>query len=88
MPAMFEGETKNPCPEYQVADFVGTVKTVNEKLKTAVFSLSEVDIGGFPGFNVPDDAIRERLHSSIGGPPVLFSVRNGEVVEVKAVTFP
>lgn len=36
-----------------------------------------------PVFDVPSDVIRERLRSSIGGSAVSFSVRNGEVVEVK-----
>lgn len=85
MQAMFEGETSDPCPKYRVADFDGIVKVVNEEHKTAVFSLGELDVvfGGIPVFDVPSDVIRERLRSSIGGPPVSFSVRNGEVVEVK-----
>lgn len=85
MQAMFEGETSEPCTKYRVADFDGIVKVVNEEHKTAVFSLGELDVvfGGIPVFDVPSDAIRERLRSSIGGLPVSFSVRNGEVVEVK-----
>lgn len=85
MNAMFEGETSDPCPKYRVADFDGIVKEVNEEHKTAVFYLGDLDVvfGGMPVFEVPSEAVRERLRSSIGGSPVSFSVRNGEVVEVK-----
>jgi hypothetical protein len=82
MLAMFGGETNESCQEYKIADFEGIVKTVNEERNTAVFGLEEMDaiFEGVPVFKVPDETLRQFLRSHIGGPPVLFSVRNGKVV--------
>lgn len=82
---MFEGETSDPCPKYCVDDFEGIVKVVNEEHKTAVFSLGELDavFDGIPGFDVPSEAIRKRLHSHISGLPISFFVRSGQVVKIK-----
>lgn len=82
---MFGQPSDLPCPKYRIADFEGFVKVVNEERKTAVFSLGELDdvLGGVPVFDVPDQALRERLRAHIDGPAVQFSVRNGEVVEVR-----
>jgi hypothetical protein len=88
MNAMFSGETSDPCPKYRVANFEGTVKVVNDEHKTAVFSLGELDavFDGIPYFGVDSEALREQLRSCIGGPPVSFSVRDGQVVEVNINT--
>jgi hypothetical protein len=88
MNAMFSGETSDLCPKYRIADFEGTVKAVNDERKTAVFSMAELDsvFDGIPYFGVDSEAIREQLRSCIGGPPVSFSVRNGQVVEVNINT--
>jgi hypothetical protein len=80
----FVGETKDPCEKYHIADFKGKIKLVNEELKTAVFSLGNLDLlfNGVPVFEVPSESIREQLRSHIGGSDISFSVRNGQVVEV------
>ena len=87
MLAMFSGETSEPCSKYHIADYEGIVKVVSEEHKSAVFSLGELDavFDGVPVFDVPSEALRERLRSYTGGSPISFYVRNGQVVEVNVV---